>query len=150
MAATALRRASALASIVALLAVAGCGDDEETTAETTPEATQTAAATETPAAGSGGGEALEITAVEDGGLSFDPAELTAAAGSVTVTMENPDGNTMPHAVEVEGNGIEEEGETVQAGGVSEVTVDLDAGEYVYYCPVGEHRENGMEGTLTVE
>ena len=35
------------------------------------------------------------------------------------------------------------------GGVSKVTVDLKAGEYEYYCPVDDHAQAGMEGTLTV-
>ncbi len=56
---------------------------------------------------------------------------------------------MPHAFEVEGNGVEEETETITAGEAS-VTVDLEAGEYTYYCPVGQHRQAGMEGKLTVE
>jgi uncharacterized cupredoxin-like copper-binding protein len=28
-------------------------------------------------------------------------------------------------------------------------VDLDAGEYKFYCPVGNHEQAGMVGTLTV-
>ena len=30
------------------------------------------------------------------------------------------------------------------------SADLKAGEYTYYCAVGNHRSAGMEGTLTVE
>jgi plastocyanin len=55
---------------------------------------------------------------------------------------------VPHAIEVEGNGVEEETKTV-TGGNAEVTVDLKAGEYEYYCPVSNHRQT-MKGTLTVE
>jgi plastocyanin len=57
---------------------------------------------------------------------------------------------VPHAIEVEGNGVEEEGETVGKGGVSEVSAELEPGKYEYYCPVGNHEAAGMKGTLTVK
>jgi plastocyanin len=131
-----------LLSAGALLA-AGCGDDEDEGGggATTPEATEEAAA------GGGGGEAITLTADPGGDISWEPAELSAPAGSVTVKLVNE--SSVPHAVEVEGNGVEEESETVTAG-ETELTVDLEAGEYTFYCPVGQHRQNGMEGTLTVE
>jgi plastocyanin len=127
-----------------LLLVAGCGDDEDEGGgggASTPEATEEAAG------GGGGGEALTLTADPGGNISWEPGELSAAAGSVTIKLVNE--SDVPHAVEVEGNGVEEESETITAG-ETELTVDLEAGEYVFYCPVGQHRQNGMEGTLTVE
>lgn len=42
-------------------------------------------------------------------------------------------------------------EQVPTGGVTEVTFVADkAGTYEYYCSVGEHRANGMVGSLIVE
>jgi plastocyanin len=135
-----------LLSAGALLA-AGCGDDEDEGggggAASTPEATEEAPAEDS----GGGGEALTLTADPGGNISWEPAELSAAAGSVTINLVNE--SDVPHAVEVEGNGVEEESETITAG-ETELTVDLEAGEYTFYCPVGQHRQNGMEGTLTVE
>jgi plastocyanin len=132
----------ALVLTAGALSAAGCGDDEEEGggAASTPEATATEEA-------SGGGEALTLTADPGGDISWEPGELSAAAGTVTITLVNE--SSVPHAVEVEGNGVEEESETV-TGGETELTVDLEPGEYTYYCPVGQHRQNGMEGTLTVE
>jgi plastocyanin len=124
-----------------VLLAAGCGDDEEEGGgEATPEATE-------EAAGGGGGETLTLTADPGGDISWEPADLSAAAGTVTIKLVNE--SSVPHAVEVEGNGVEEESETITAG-ETELTVDLEAGEYTFYCPVGQHRENGMEGTLRVE
>jgi plastocyanin len=125
-----------------VLLAAGCGDDEEEGgggggAAATPEATE-------EASGGGGGEALTLTADPGGDISWEPAELSAPAGSVTIKLVNE--SDVPHAVEIEGAG---ESETITAG-ETELTVDLEAGEYTFICPVGEHAQNGMEGTLTVE
>ena len=133
-----------LAIVLALGILAGCGDDEDEGGgggASTPEATEEAAG------GGGGGEALTLTADPGGNISWEPGELSAPAGSVTIKLVNE--SEVPHAVEVEGNGVEEESETVTAG-ETELTVDLEAGEYTFYCPVGQHQQNGMEGTLTVE
>jgi uncharacterized cupredoxin-like copper-binding protein len=46
--------------------------------------------------------------------------------------------------------VNEEGPVVNNGGVSEIEVDVQPGEYTFYCSVPGHREGGMEGTLTVE
>ncbi len=133
----------ALLLTAGVLLAAGCGDDEEEGgggAESTPTATE-------ESSGGGGGEALTLTADPGGSISWEPGELSAAAGTVTIKLVNE--SSTPHAVEVEGNGVEEETETV-TGGEVELSVDLEPGEYTYYCPVGQHRQNGMEGTLTVE
>ncbi len=97
--------------------------------------------------GSGGGGGLTLTADPGGAVSWEPGSLSAPAGSVTIKLVNQ--SDIPHAVEVEGNGVEEESDTV-TGADTELTVDLEPGEYTYYCPVDDHREQGMEGTLTVE
>ncbi len=127
-----------------VLLAAGCGDDDDDGggAAATPEATE-----DSSSGSSGGGEALTLTADPGGSISWEPGELSAPAGSVTVKLVNE--SDVPHAVEVEGNGVEEESETV-TGGETELSVDLEPGTYTYYCPVGQHRQNGMEGTLTVE
>jgi plastocyanin len=125
-----------------VLLAAGCGDDEDDGGggggAATPEATATEEA-------SGGGEALTLTADPGGDISWEPGELSAPAGSVTIGLVNE--SDVPHAVQIDGQG--EASETV-TGADTELTVDLEAGEYTFYCPVGEHRQNGMEGTLTVE
>jgi plastocyanin len=98
--------------------------------------------------GGGGASTLKLAADPSGALKFDKTSLSAKAGEVTIDMDNP--SDVPHAVEIEGNGVEEEGETVGKGGVSTVTADLEPGEYEFYCPVGNHEAAGMKGTLTVK
>jgi plastocyanin len=130
------------ALLLATALLAGCGGDDEEEPASTP------AQQEEPAAGGGGGgEQVQVSSPEDGSLKFDQSELSAKAGTVTFAYDNP--SQVPHSFAVEGNGVEEETEVITASEAS-VTVDLDAGTYTYYCPVGQHRQAGMEGTLTVE
>jgi plastocyanin len=100
------------------------------------------------AGGASGGSQLKLVADPGGALKFDKTSLSTKPGKVTVVLDNP--SDVPHAIEVEGKGVEEEGKTVGKGGVSKVTVDLKPGEYEYYCPVGNHKQAGMEGALTVK
>ena len=133
-------RAPSLALVTALLAclllAAGCGDDSDDEGGGGSSDSGGSAATQ-----------LKLTADPGGALKFDKTTLSAKPGKTTVVLDNP--SSVPHAIEVEGKGVEEEGETVEKGGVSKVTVDLKAGEYEYYCPVDDHAQAGMEGTLTV-
>jgi uncharacterized cupredoxin-like copper-binding protein len=148
---------STLAACGALL-LAGCGSSDDSGGEkgsgtqdqTTEAATpsQTTNQTNAPAPGSGAGATLKIAADPGGDLKFDKDSLTAKAGKVTISMDNP--SSVPHAVGVDGNGVDEDGETVQQGGVSKVTVDLKPGKYEFYCPVDGHEDAGMKGTLTVQ
>jgi plastocyanin len=138
-------RWTALIAAVAVLALAGCGSSDK---ESTAKSTSTPAATDTPASSgsSGGGETIKLSA-DASALKFDKSKLTAKAGKVTLSMANPSG--IPHAVSIEGNGVDVDGKTVQKGGTSTATADLKPGTYDFYCPVDGHRAAGMEGKLTV-
>ena len=58
---------------------------------------------------------------------------------------------MEHNFEIEGGDIDEQfDENLQPGESNTLTVDLPAGSYDVYCPVGDHRQQGMELTLAVE
>jgi plastocyanin len=138
-----MRRIAVLAAAAAF-ALAGCGSDDEPAATPAPAATE--AATETPAAAASGAT-LKIAADPGGAKKFTESTLTAEAGTVTVEFAND--SQLPHAVEIEGNGVEEETEVVTGQDAPPLTVDLKPGEYEFYCPVGDHRAEGMEGKLTV-
>jgi plastocyanin len=145
-----MKKALALSAvIVASLGVVACGgdDDEEDTGAATTPATTEAAGGDGGGGAAGGGQTLKVTADSGGSLEWAPTQLNAQAGSVTIELDNP--SSTPHNVEVEGGGIEEVSDTITESTAS-VTVDLQAGEYVYYCNVPGHRDAGMEGTLTVE
>ena len=133
-----MRRLTLIATI-AVLALAGCGGDDEKAPSDSGSSSSSSS--------SSGGENLTIAADPSGALKFDKKTLSAKAGKVTITMDNP--SDVPHAVEIEGNGVEAEGKTVGKGEKSIASSDLKAGTYDFYCPVGNHRAEGMEGKLTV-
>jgi len=91
---------------------------------------------------------LEIPAAESGQLFFRYADATAPPGRLTI--ESPNDSPVPHNIALEGGGVDEQGPVVQNGDVSEIQVNVQPGEYTFYCSVQGHREGGMEGTLTVE
>jgi plastocyanin len=155
-----LRRALIVLALAGAL-FAGCGGDDdepETAATATPngavEDAENAAEDAVDEAEDAADEAADtvagavaVTSPESGALEFEPTELTAEAGTVTVAYANP--SSTPHAFAIDGvDGAV--GETVTQGAAPPLEVELEAGEYEFYCPVGGHRAAGMVGTLTVE
>jgi len=112
---------------------AGCGGGDDSS--------DTSAAT---GSSGGGGQTVELSATD---FHFTPPTISVDAGTVTFKLTNNGGTS--HALEVEGNGVEEETDTIGPGESTELTVDLEEGEYEIYCPVGNHKDMGMVGTLTV-
>jgi plastocyanin len=87
-------------------------------------------------------------AADPGALAFDKTELSAKPGKVTIDFNNP--SPIPHNVVIEENGKDLAGFDPIAEGQEEVSAELEAGTYTFYCSVPGHREAGMEGTLTVK
>lgn len=91
---------------------------------------------------------LELPADPNGQLAYITKVATAPAGALEIDSKND--ASIPHDIAVEGNGINEKGETVQGGGISKISATFKPGKYQFYCTVAGHREGGMEGTLTVK
>jgi uncharacterized cupredoxin-like copper-binding protein len=91
----------------------------------------------------------DTTTTEVGLTEYEIAMPTSlSAGSQTFRVTN--NGTTEHNFEVEGQGIEEEFETnLSPGETQTMQLDLAPGTYEVYCPVGNHREQGMEIQLTV-
>ena len=148
-------RALSLILLVSAFAipVAGCGgdDDDNGGGGGSSGGSSSGGGTKTEASGGGGGGApqlLKLAADPSGALKFNKSSLTAKAGKFTIVMANP--SSLPHAIEVEGQGMEVKGDTVTKGGVSKASGTLKAGTYEFYCPVDGHKDAGMKGTLTVQ
>jgi uncharacterized cupredoxin-like copper-binding protein len=91
---------------------------------------------------------LDIPADPSGALAYTFGAAEADAGSVKLESKND--SSIDHNIAVEGGGLDEKGPVVKDGGVSEVAVDLEPGDYTFYCSVPGHREGGMAGKLTVK
>jgi plastocyanin len=136
-----------LAVVLAAGALVACGDDDDDggdTAATTAPSNGAAAG-----GGGGGGEVLRVAAPEDGSLAFEPEQLSAEAGNLTIEFDNP--AAVAHNVEVESQDGEELGvtDTITQDTTSLRLDNVTPGTYEYYCNVPGHQEGGMEGTLTV-
>jgi len=129
-----------VAAYVAMVAAAG-GKDEGRLAEAVK-----APGTNRPVAAENG--VLNMPADPNGQLADGSTQATAEAGALTINSKND--ADVPHDIALEGGGVNEKGETVQNGGTSTIQVDLEPGEYTYYCTLPGHRAGGMEGKLTVE
>lgn len=131
---------------IAVLGIAACGGgDDSSSASAEPATTDAAPADEAT------GSTTAVAADSGGLLKFDPEALAAAPenGQVTIDFSNP--VTTLHDVRVEDAAGEDVGGTSQfTDGDESVTLDLEPGEYAFFCSVGGHRAAGMEGVLTVK
>jgi uncharacterized cupredoxin-like copper-binding protein len=87
--------------------------------------------------------------VKESEFVLKPAEITLEKPGTYLFKAVNSGGTV-HALEVEGQGIEEETEEIQPGQSAELKVKLEAGTYELYCPVDGHKEEGMEGKIIVK
>lgn len=119
-------RSLALAAVLALVVV-GCGGDDNGDADD-------GAAT--------GDNEVAITGQDN--LTWDTETLSASAGTITVTLTCEGAVNHDFVIEDTDDNVVE----CAPGETETGTVDLDAGEYTYYCAVPGH-EATMRGTLTV-
>ena len=77
------------------------------------------------------------------------SDASVQAGPVAFTATNT--GSIPHALEVEGAGLEKQTPLIQPGQSATLTLDLAPGTYEIYCPVGQdsHKKLGMETHLKV-
>lgn len=136
-------RTLSLTALLCSLAIvaAGCGDSDNNGGSSGSSA-------DTQSGSGAAAQTLKLSADPGGALKFDPSTLTAKAGKVTIVLDNP--SSLPHAVEIEGNGVEESSDTIGKGETTKVTATVKPGEYEYYCPVDGHKAGGMTGKLTVQ
>lgn len=115
---------------LALLLVPACGGEEETPDD---------------AAAAGDRVVVDVSLSE---FVTEPSEIAVEPGSYTFHVVN-DGQVV-HALEIEGPTGEVETGDLQPGESADLDVDFqEDGVFELYCPVGDHRDRGMEGTIVV-
>jgi plastocyanin len=126
----------------AALVLAACGEDREAGTGTGGTGTGTGTT------GEATGPAVARVEVEETEYRLNPANPRIdEAGTIDFAIRNA--GQVEHALEVETQSGEVETENIAPGGTATLKADLEPGAYVWYCPVGDHRERGMEGRITV-
>ena len=150
-AARSARGAAAVLLAVGLgLTACGGGDDDTASESSTSSAADTSSsAAESPSSSASApaaeGETVTVTAVD---FDFQLSEDSYSAGTYTFEVTNT--GAMPHNFAVERDGQRVAGtDILQPGASATVEVTLEAGDYFFYCEVGQHRANGMEVPVTV-
>jgi plastocyanin len=147
----------AVPALAVALGVAGCGGSDNSSSgssgasgssgSSSSSSSSSAKTSSSSSSSSGGGSALKLSADPSGKLAFNTKTLSAKAGKVTIDFTNQ--SSVPHAVDIEGNGVDADTKVI-TGGKASVTAKLKPGTYEFFCPVDGHRMAGMEGKLTVK
>ena len=153
-----------LAAIVILVTpvAVGCGGDDNGDSEQAAASTATATATQTTPDTATASRALTIRMTE---FAFDPDDVVAKKGKVTITASNDGGvvhelvllktDADPANLPKKGDEVDEStsvGEIadVDAGSTKKATFTLAPGKYAMVCALPGHYEGGMYGSLTVK
>ena len=147
---------SLLLLIMALTALAACGEEKAATGGTTSGGTTAA------------GSAVEVKSGQAAENIYVPATLEVAAGEAKVTFNNV--SAQPHNWTLVKQGDEEKADAeamkdttnysyagaiaqtklLQAGGKETITFKAEPGTYTYLCTFPGHYVLGMKGTLTIK
>lgn len=96
--------------------------------------------------GGNGSDASVVTVM----LREHEIELPGEATAGEVVFELSNEGDQVHGFAVEGNGIDETlTSDIRPGSTERVTIELEPGTYTVWCPIGDHRDRGMEATLEV-
>jgi uncharacterized cupredoxin-like copper-binding protein len=95
------------------------------------------------------GPVIKTVEVKETEFKLDPAKITLNKPG-TYVFKAVNSGTTTHALEIEGKGVEKETGNLNPGQSAELKVTLKPGKYEIYCPIDSHRQQGMEGTVTVK
>jgi plastocyanin len=94
------------------------------------------------------GPVIKSISIKETEYRLTPENITLnKAGTYVLKAENT--GSITHALEIEGKGVEAVTKDLGAGQSAKIKVTLKPGKYEIYCPVDGHKEQGMEGKVTV-
>lgn len=133
------RSVTRLVTVAGLFLLVGCGGPTTGTQATPPAATTPPGITTSPTVG-----APVRAELDDFTITLSPSTLRPG----TYTFVAQQQGQLPHALAIKGPGVDAVTPVIQLGGASQqLTVTLQPGTYELWCPVGNHRAQGM--TVTV-
>src|SRR5688572_21477536 len=124
-------RAHVLCTILAAAALA-CAEAEDQVDQAVEEIDEATGVDTLEGAGESG-PAPHRLVVQAASYGYQPSDVTVPHGPVRFVVTNA--ADIVHGFEIEGQGIEEEIAEIAPGTTDSLTVELQAGEYVIYCPV---------------
>jgi plastocyanin len=114
------------------LVLAGCGGSSNSSSSSKPS-----------------GSVMQTVQISEKEYSLTPSTVTLAKPG-TYAFHITNNGTITHALEVEGNGVEEKSGDIQAGSSATLNATFTKnGSYEMYCPIDGHRAQGMKATVTV-
>jgi plastocyanin len=139
-----MRRLTLLVPIALVSLLAGCGSSSSSSSSSAPATSSSSSSAAAPSGGTGGKLTLSETE-----FKIAPASpAVAKTGKIMITVKNSGAITHALAVQTP-TGLVKTG-PIAAGATATLTVNAaKAGKYTFYCPIGNHRMLGMQGTLVV-
>jgi uncharacterized cupredoxin-like copper-binding protein len=131
------------AGVALTFGLAACGEDDDEEGASTGTTTTEEQATPAPT-----GPAAATVNLSESEYKIDPADASAKKAGVVEFKVTNDGS-VTHALEVEGGDVEQETEDIAPGDSATLKVELQKGVYELYCPIDDHKGQGMTAELSV-
>jgi len=99
--------------------------------------------------GSKGGAVVQTIQISEKEFSLNPSTVNVSKPG-TYEFEATNDGTVTHALEIEGNGVEEKSGDIDPGAKTTLRVTFSQeGSYEMYCPIDGHKGQGMSGSVVV-
>lgn len=146
-----MRRFAMLAPFAATALIAGCGSSSSSSTTTTSSSSPSSSSGSATAvaSGSSGGSRGGGVSLSETEFRITPADpKIAKTGKITITVTNH--GAITHALAVQTPSGISKTPNLTPGQSAKLTVNITkAGKYTFYCPIGNHRQAGMQGMLVV-